>query len=47
MARKTHKQMTGKQKEDNLVEKLLIEFGLEQPKQNKKYKNNKKGKGDR
>lgn len=44
------KKLNGKDRikqQDKLIEKLLIEFGLEQPKQNKKYKNNKKGKGDK
>ena len=41
--------MTEKQKDDKLIEKLKIELGIEQPKQNKKYNtaSNKKGKGDK
>ena len=37
MARRdSNKKMNKKQKEDKLVEKLLIEFGIKQPNQNKK-----------
>lgn len=49
MSRKTHKQMTEKQKDDKLIEKLKIELGIEQPKQNKKYNtpNNKRKDDDK
>ena len=46
--RDSNKKLNGKTyKDDKLIEKLLIEFGLEQPKHNKKYKNKSKGKGDK
>ena len=48
--RDSNKKLNGKDRikqQDKLIEKLLVEFGLEEPKQNKKYKNNKKGKGDK
>lgn len=51
MSRKDSNKKMGKSsyKDDKLIKKLLIEFGIEKPKQNKKYNtaNNKKGKGDK
>ena len=49
MSRKDSNKKMGKSKykDDKLIEKLLIEFGIKQPKHNKKYKNKSKGKGDK